>query len=180
MDTKNKEAKTADISNENNVEIINTNHKKKIDYKLPKVVKYRDPTEQELIAFNNICNAISRNKTVHQACEEVKQLSYAQFNRIVATKHPEALELYARACEEREVNKFNLIEQIANDTSNDFYMNDKGVLVPNPVAVQRARLQIDTLFRELSIMNNKKFGKLTTKNVEGTVTVQQVTGMVIT
>jgi hypothetical protein len=66
---------------------------------------------------------------------------------------------------------FNSALDVARDTSNDFYIDENGNRKPNPVAVQRARLINDTIFKSLSIMNNKKYG--TKATIEANVNTTQ-------
>ena len=171
---------TGRIRNENKVTVLTSTDKKKIEYKLPRSVIQKDPTPQEIQAFQNVCELIAKGYTVHNATKELKQINYGKFNRIVATKHPLILETYARACEERELLIFESILEEANDRTNDVIINDKGVLIPNNANVQRSRLIIDTKFRFLSQMNNKKYGSKAAGSGDTTnVTIEQITGMVV-
>lgn len=88
---------------------------------------------------------------------------------------------YAQANEERERVMFESTFNIAVDTSNDMYMNDKGVMVPNPVAVQRARLQCDVIDKMLARMNHKKYGQKSTVSgdKDNPIVIQAITGMII-
>jgi hypothetical protein len=74
---------------------------------------------------------------------------------------------------------FEKIRVISENRENDMYINDKGVLTPNPVAVQRDRLITDNYFKILARMNNKKYGTVALEKNDVTVNVQQITGMVV-
>jgi hypothetical protein len=179
MKDKQTKPKQDNTETETVVEILTTTDKKKKLYNLPKAITPKEPTPEQIQAFSNVCDVIAKGNSVHEATKEVMQLCYSSFNALVATKHPQILEIYARATEEREVRMFEQIRLISEDRSNDMYMNDKGVMAPNPVAVQRDRLITDNYFKMLARMNNKKYGTIAQEKNDVTVNVQQITGMVV-
>jgi hypothetical protein len=139
-------------------------------YTLPKAIDYSNPTTQQIQAITQILNEVSKGNSVTKAIDKLQTISQSTFTQIVYTN--ETLKTnYARACEEREVVLFNSALDVARDTSNDFYIDENGNRKPNPVAVQRARLINDTIFKSLSIMNNKKYG--TKATIEANVNTTQ-------
>lgn len=65
---------------------------------------------------------------------------------------------YARAIEIRNDTKAEKIIKLAHNRSNDFYTDQDGNIKPNPVAVQRDRLIIDSEKWLLSKLAPKKYG----------------------
>jgi len=145
--------------------------RKHSSYNLPNVQDfYINPTNQQITAFNNICSEITNGTPAYKAIEELKQISRQEFYNLLHFN--ESLkESYARACEEREVVMFDKALEVALDNSNDWYINEKGFRVPNPVTVQRARLATETILKMLATMNHKKFGNKTT--IDANVNVMQ-------
>lgn len=58
-----------------------------------------------------------------------------------------------------------MVERIENDTT-DYYINDKGVKIPNAVRVQRDRLIYDATKFQLERMNPKKFLNNSSTNIQ--------------
>ena len=133
-----------------------------------KAIDYTNPTPEQIEAFHNITTLIRKGTPMYKAAEQLQQMTPNTFTHLAAAN--DSLKLaYARACEEREVVLFDRALEVATDNTNDFYINDKGCLVPNPVAVQRSRVIIDTVFKALAIMNHKKYGNRL--NVDANVNV---------
>lgn len=75
-------------------------------------------------------------------------------------------EQYQRANELRaELINEKMIERIEDDTT-DYYINDKGVKIPNAVRVQRDRLIYDATKFQLERMNPKKFLNNSSTNIQ--------------
>ena len=145
-----------------------TNKPKRV-FTLPsKAIDYSNPTPEQLDAFKNVISIVSNGTPLNKALDTVRQLNVNQFHGMLRD-NPLLRDSYARACEEREVVLFDRALEVATDNTNDFYVNDKGCLVPNPVAVQRSRVIIDTVFKALAIMNHKKYGNRL--NVDANVNV---------
>ena len=135
----------------NNNKPQRTNKPKRV-FTLPsKAIDYSNPTPEQLDAFKNVISIVSNGTPLNKALDTVRQLNVNQFHGLLKD-NPLLRDSYARACEEREVVLFDRALEVATDNTNDFYMNDKGCLVPNPVAVQRSRVIIDTVFKALAIM----------------------------
>ena len=73
-------------------------------------------------------------------------------------KDDRLIELYARAIQARNDLKAERIIKLAHNRSNDFYTDKDGNIKPNPVAVQRDRLIIDSEKWLLSKLAPKKYG----------------------
>jgi len=139
-------------------------------YTLPKRINYSNPSPEQIQAFNNINSLIAQGTPAYKAIQQMQSLSRETFYNLISFN--ESLkDTYARACEEREVVMFDKALEVACDSSKDWYVNDKGATVPNPVTVQRSRLITDTILKMLATMNHKKYGNRL--NVDSTVTVMQ-------
>lgn len=68
---------------------------------------------------------------------------------------------YARATELRAEVIFDDILSIADENTNDTYINDNGIEVVNNDVIQRSRLRIDSRKWVLSKLNPKKYGDKT-------------------
>lgn len=137
-------------------------------------------TEVEQNAFNGIIKHITEGNSLANALETIQGLEKTKMYRCI-NLDAHKRNIYARATEEREAVLFEKTLLIAMDNSNDMYMNEKGVLVPNPVAVQRSRLLCDVIDKMLARMNRKKYGNSTTLrgDVDNPVVIQAITGMII-
>lgn len=136
-------------------------------------------TEQQK-AFESILSNIAQGMSLYQATKQQNTLSLRVFYNIINIDAQYRYN-YARATEERERVMFEQTLVIATDNSNDMYLNEKGVLVPNPVAVQRARLQCDVIDKMLARMNHKKYGNRSTigGDKDNPIIIQPITGMII-
>ena len=131
-------------------------------------------------AINTIFAEIAEGKSMYEAVKNQSSLNLRTIYNIINID-ADYRRTYAQANEERERVMFERTLLIAVDTSNDMYMNDKGVMVPNPVAVQRARLQCDVIDKMLARMNHKKYGQKSTVSgdKENPIVIQAITGMII-
>lgn len=68
------------------------------------------------------------------------------------------IDLYARAINQRNDLKAERIIKLAHNRGNDFYTDSQGNIRPNPVAVQRDRLIIDSEKWLLSKLAPRKYG----------------------
>lgn len=177
--TDEKKAKLEEIKQE--VKILTRPYSPRRKFTLPKKTDYTNPKPEELQAFRNICSMIAEGHSLSMSCETLMEMSISKFNDILAQNGDDLKEVYARACEEREQRMFDFIEVEAKNDANDWYINDRGTKVPNPVAVQRSRLVIDTAMKMLAVMNNKKYGTKHTLqgDNDNPIKIEQITGMVI-
>jgi Pyruvate/2-oxoacid:ferredoxin oxidoreductase gamma subunit len=81
---------------------------------------------------------------------------------------------YARATEVRADIIFDDILSIADENSNDTYINDNGIEVVNSDVIQRSRLRIDARKWVLSKLNPKKFGDKIQTEHSGEVTTNVI------
>jgi hypothetical protein len=65
---------------------------------------------------------------------------------------------YARACDEREEFKLDLMRQIANDDTGDYIVNEQGRQVINKDNIARSKLKWEHHQWDLSKKNPKKYG----------------------
>lgn len=149
-------------------------------YIRPEYKDFSKPSDKDKQAINNIMARISEGEPAYQAIANLKQINREDFYGYV-NNSDQLTAIYARACEEREVVMFDKALSVAYDDSNDWYVNEKGASVPNPVAVQRSRLVTDTILKMLATMNRKKYGNSTTLmgDTDNPIQVQQITGMVV-
>ena len=81
------------------------------------------------------------------------------------------IELYARAMAIRSDIKAEKILKLAHNRKNDFYTDQDGNIKPNPVAVQRDRLIIDSEKWLLAKLAPRKYGDRI--NIDAQINVQQ-------
>ena len=94
--------------------------------------------------------------SLSQACKD-REITRMQFIDYI-DKDTRLVDAYARAVEYRNDLKAERIIKLAHNRSNDFYTDKDGNIKPNPVAVQRDRLIIDSEKWLLSKLAPKKYG----------------------
>lgn len=103
------------------------------------------PTRYSAAIGQEICDAIaSSSKGTKRLCEDNSHWPCQDTLFTWLKKYPEFSEQYAQAkiCQiELLVDE---ILEISDDASQDQYVNELGVLVPNSPAINRARLKVDT------------------------------------
>jgi len=145
-------------------------------------VMTKEQATTELIQnFYNVLNKlVIKGIGITKAIKQTEGITIAQFYNIVDFDS-QFREHYTRANELRaELINDKLTKRI-NDDSQDFYINDKGNLVPNAVRVQRDRLIYDATKFQLERMNPKKYGQSTTikGDANNPLQVVNITGMII-
>ncbi|HHF7367639.1 TPA: hypothetical protein ACPSKY_002778 [Legionella bozemanae] len=103
------------------------------------------PTKYNSKLVEEICNVISStSKGTKVLCKE--NLHWPSQDTLFTwlKTYPEFSEQYAQAkiCQVEAL--VDEILEISDDVSHDCFMNEEGNLVPNPSAINRARLKIDT------------------------------------
>ena len=134
--------------------------------------------EQRLLIVEEICERIGNGECVVEVFDNPGPTipitlrtfyNWKRTNPAIEMMFVEAKEVEAERVAER-------LRGIAKDASNDLIMTDNGPM-PNPSAVQRSRLQIDTEWKIIQRKSPRTWGdKL---EVSANVTVQQITGMKI-
>lgn len=110
-----------------------------------------------------ICELISSGKSIREICSADGMPDKSSIFRWLG-KHDEFRDQYARAKEEQTELYADELVEIADDISNDV----SGELqMPNSVAVQRARLRVDTRKWILSKLLAKKYGDKLDMNLSG-------------
>lgn len=110
-----------------------------------------------------ICELISSGKSIREICSAEGMPDKSSIFRWLG-KHEEFRDQYARAKEEQTELYADELVEIADDISGDV----SGELqMPNSVAVQRARLRVDTRKWILSKLLAKKYGDKLDMNLSG-------------
>jgi hypothetical protein len=105
--------------------------------------------------FEYICLEIEKGKALRRICNQF--MSVDKFHSLCAL-HSSLNERYARACDIRAENIFEDIIVIADDNSNDTYIDDNGIERTDNDVIQRSRLRVDARKWVLSKMAPKKYG----------------------
>ena len=106
----------------------------------------------------NICKDIAQGQSIRNILKKDKYPSAEAFYKWIK-ESPVLNEHYMRARVIRaEVNEQEQ-KAIADDKSDDYWVDDKGVRRPNNVAVSRAALQISTRQYLSSVQDKRKYGK---------------------
>jgi hypothetical protein len=103
------------------------------------------PSEYTVELAASICDVIaSSSKGTKRLCAENSHWPCQDTLFTWLKKYPEFSEQYAQA----KIGQIELlvdeILEISDDASQDQYVNELGTLVPNPPAIHRARLKVDT------------------------------------
>ncbi|WP_131795487.1 hypothetical protein [Fluoribacter gormanii] len=103
------------------------------------------PTRYSAAMGEEICDAIaSSSKGTKRLCEDNSHWPCQDTLFTWLKKYPEFSEQYAQAKIYQIELLVDEILEISDDASQDQYVNELGVLVPNPPAINRARLKVDT------------------------------------
>lgn len=142
-------------------------------------------TELSDYQLNHIVKFIQANQLVREGKSIQDALDVVKFRRSyfydVVNYSPIFRNYHVRTMEDK---SHYLAEQtlvIANDKSNDFYVGKDGIMLPNNVAVQRNKLQIEAIQFYIRSINKKVYGNSTTigGDEDNPLKVVAVTGMVI-
>jgi hypothetical protein len=116
--------------------------------------------EQQKKLFDRAVDIINliqeKGYSLTKACKD-HNITRMQFIDYI-DKDTRLVDAYARAVEYRNDLKAERIIKLAHNRSNDFYTDKDGNIKPNPVAVQRDRLIIDSEKWLLSKLAPKKYG----------------------
>jgi hypothetical protein len=112
----------------------------------------------KLQAFATVLELIAEKGIgVNKAIKQTENINITTFYNIVDSS-PTHLERYTRATVQRTDAIAERMIRSAHKANNDFYTDENGNKRPNPVAVQRARLQMDADKWLISKLNPKKYG----------------------
>jgi hypothetical protein len=123
--------------------------------------------------FNYVCDEIEKGRALRNVLKDEKMPSTSTFYQWL-DNNTEKAKQYARATEVRADIIFDDILSIADENSNDTYINDNGIEVVNSDVIQRSRLRIDARKWVLSKLNPKKFGDKIQTEHSGEVTTNVI------
>lgn len=119
--------------------------------------------------FDKVLDKVSEEGfSVRQACKEVG-MNRRVFYELLNEENEEATERqnrYARACEERQEKILDELFEIADDSTHDTMITDKGQEKVNKEWVDRSKLRVDVRKWALSKMNPKKYGDKASLDVD--------------
>ena len=110
--------------------------------------------------FEYVCQEIEKGKALRNVLKDENMPSTSTFYQWLDNDEVKAKQ-YARATSVRADIIFDDILSIADENTNDTYINDNGIEVVNNDVIQRSRLRIDSRKWVLSKLNPKKFGDKT-------------------
>ena len=110
--------------------------------------------------FEYVCQEIEKGKALRNVLKDENMPSTSTFYQWLDNDEVKAKQ-YARATEVRADIIFDDILSIADENTNDTYINDNGIEVVNNDVIQRSRLRIDSRKWVLSKLNPKKYGDRT-------------------
>lgn len=125
--------------------------------------------------FNYVCSEIEKGRALRNVLKDDKMPSTSTFYEWLDNDDVKSKQ-YARATSVRADIIFDDILSIADENTNDTYINDNGIEVVNNDVIQRSRLRIDSRKWVLSKLNPKKYGDKTdiTSGGEKITTPQEV------
>jgi len=110
--------------------------------------------EDKDIIIKEILNHIRDGKSLRSAILELNKCNRDTFNEWMKIDS-QLSDQYVQACEERADSIFEEIIEIADNTTNDSIITDKGE-IPNNEWIARSRLRVDARKWAVSKMNPKK------------------------
>ena len=110
--------------------------------------------------FNYVCSEIEKGRALRNVLKDDKMPSTSTFYEWLDNDDVKSKQ-YARATSVRADIIFDDILSIADENTNDTYINDNGIEVVNNDVIQRSRLRIDSRKWVLSKLNPKKYGDKT-------------------
>lgn len=119
--------------------------------------------------FNYVCKEIETGKALRNVLKKEQMPSTSTFFQWLEL-YPDKAKQYARATEVRAEIIFDDILSIADENTNDTYVDENGFEKVNQDVIQRSRLRIDARKWVLSKLNPKKFGDKVQTEHSGEVT----------
>jgi len=126
----------------------------------PETLQRLQNTAEEVIQLME-----TKGLSMFKACKQIG-IPHNSFLDFI-DKDERLIDKYTRAMAIKSDIKNEQLTKIASNRANDFYTDQDGNVKPNPVAVQRDRLLIDTLKWQLSKEAPKKYGDRI--NIDATV-----------
>jgi hypothetical protein len=122
------------------------------------------PSKFTQAVANEICNRIAAGESLRRICDDDHLPTRASVHTwLLDADHKPFLDQYEAACDIRAENMADELNEIADDSTNDFMereSKDGGTFtVLNAENVQRSRLRIDTRKWYLSKLRPKKYGE---------------------
>jgi len=122
--------------------------------------------------FNTICTEIQNGKALRNILKEKDMPSTSTFYEWLDLYDTKAKQ-YARACEIRADAIFDEIIDIADETSKDTIVTEKGE-IPNNEWISRSRLKVDARKWIASKLNPKKYGEKIQQEHSGEITTNVI------
>jgi hypothetical protein len=119
--------------------------------------------------FNYVCLEIEKGRALRNILKDENMPSTSTFYQWLESNTDKAKQ-YARATEVRADIIFDDILTIADENTNDTFVNDNGIEIVNNDVIQRSRLRIDARKWVLSKLNPKKYGDKIQQEHSGEVT----------
>ena len=123
--------------------------------------------------FNYVCIEIEKGRALRNILKDENMPSTSTFYQWLDSNTDKAKQ-YARATEIRADIIFDDILSIADENTNDTFVNDNGIEIVNNDVIQRSRLRIDARKWVLSKLNPKKFGDKIQQEHSGEVTTNVI------
>lgn len=123
--------------------------------------------------FDYVCLEIEKGRALRNVLKDENMPSTSTFYQWLENNTDKAKQ-YARATEVRADIIFDDILSIADENTNDTYVNDNGFEVVNNDVIQRSRLRIDARKWVLSKLNPKKYGDKIQTEHSGEITTNVI------
>jgi hypothetical protein len=116
--------------------------------------------------FSKIIEEVSNGRALRNVLKDEGMPSSSTFY-IWLEENEDKSKQYARACEVRADQIFDEILDIADDGTNDTYVNEKGQEVTDQEVIGRSRLRVDSRKWIASKLNPKKYGDSSKLTLDG-------------
>ncbi len=123
--------------------------------------------------FDYVCLEIEKGRALRNVLKDENMPSTSTFYQWLENNTDKAKQ-YARATEVRADIIFDDILSIADENTNDTFVNDNGIEVVNNDVIQRSRLRIDARKWVLSKLNPKKYGDKIQTEHSGEITTNVI------
>lgn len=134
---------------------------------------YSQEDKQKII--KKVLSEIESGLSLRKAIYKLSIISRDQFNEWLK-EDKEISDQYVNSCEFRRENKFEEIQDIADDDTGIYFFDEAGNKKIDSAAIQRKRLQIDARKWQLSKEDPKKYGD----KIQVDQDVKQITEIILT